>query len=73
MQSTLKRGLYAPATTVLQALGSFLVAGLARRLIPKNGQRDFAVLSCFGKARGIRHVLPMQLNELPAALVAKAF
>ena len=31
MQSTLKRGLYAPATTVLQALGSFFFAGLASR------------------------------------------
>jgi hypothetical protein len=69
MQSTLKRGLYAPATTVLQALGSFLVAGLADWLVPKNGSRDFAVLSCSGKVRGIRHVLPMQLNGLPAALV----
>ena len=31
MQSTLKRGLYAPATTVLQALGSFFFAGLVSR------------------------------------------
>ena len=31
MQSTLKRGLYAPATTVLQALGSFFFAGLVGR------------------------------------------
>ena len=31
MQSTLKRGLYAPETTVLQALGSFFFAGLASR------------------------------------------
>ena len=29
MQSTLKRGLHAPETTVLQALGSFNCAGLA--------------------------------------------
>ena len=29
MQSTLKRGLYAPETTVLQALGSFFFVGLA--------------------------------------------
>ena len=31
MQSTLKRGLYAPETTVLQALGSFFFAGLVSR------------------------------------------
>ena len=70
MQSTLKRGLYAPATTVLQALGSFLVAGLAFRLVPKNGSRDLAFLLRSSKVRGIRHVLPMQLKELPAALIA---
>ena len=29
MQSTLKRGLYAPETTVLQALGSCFFVGLA--------------------------------------------
>ena len=29
MQSTLKRGLHAPETTVLQALGSFTYAGFA--------------------------------------------
>ena len=29
MQSTLKRGLYAPETTVLQALGSCFLVGLA--------------------------------------------
>ena len=47
MQSTLKRGLYAPETTALQALGSFLFVGLVRSLgVPGQSRRS----CCFGSA-----------------------
>ena len=47
MQSTLKRGLYAPETTALQALGSFLFVGLVRSLGVLGQSRRSC---CFGSA-----------------------
>ena len=65
MQSTLKRGLYAPATTVLQALGSFFFAGLVFRPVTERLSAHVAAFHSSGQVRGIWRLLPMQLKRQP--------
>ena len=64
MQSTLKRGSYAPETIVLQALGSCFFDRLADLAGDVNRQGILTESHRVNQTSGIHRQAPMQLKEL---------